>query len=211
MRQGLLKQGATFWTQVPGTPFTVVPGSSQVQERLPGMREWAPRDVVSDVAQQMDAGRPVEDIAADARGQGLLGALGAGGAGGALAGGLAGRLFSGKEGTQPFRDILSKGLNLKGLRGLRNLPGPMKWLPAAGLGAGLLAGGVNWAQGAPQRQEQAQNVGQGLLAENVLQRSALREAVKSNSPYTRSILQGVPLTSANASPPFIMTPGSAGM
>ncbi len=211
MRQGLLKQGTTFWTQVPGTPFTVVPGNSQVQERLPGMREWAPRDTVADIAQQMDAGRPVADIAQDARRRGLLQAAGAGGGLGGIIGALGGRLMGGEAATKPFRDILSQGLNLKNLIGLRNLPGVMKWLPAAGAGAGLLAGGINWQQGARQRQEQAESIGQGLLAENVLQRNALREAIKNDSPYTQSILQGVPATPATASPPFVMTPGSAGM
>ena len=204
---GLLKQGFAVWTRVPGTPFTL-PGAYTPRERLPGMSEWAPRDMIERVSQHLKQNRSIEDIAHAEQNEGLLGRLGLGGAIGATGGGLLGRLLGGEGATAPFKKIISEGLGSKTLAGLKNLPGPMKWAPALGAGAGLLAGASQWGAGRAQRGEQARDVTRGLLAEKVLQRGALSEAVKTRLPYTAPLLRGVPIMSASSPPPYVTVPGS---
>lgn len=207
---GLLKQALAVWTRVPGTPFTL-PGVYRPEERLPGMSEWAPRDIVERVSRKLKQDRSVEDIARSEAAEGLLKDVGFGTAAGGVTGGLLGRLAGGEAATAPLKEILSKGLGKGSLRGLKGLPGPMKLLPLVGAGAGALLGGAGWAGGSRARGEQAKDIARGLLAERVLQRSALREAIKTDLPYTAPILRGVPLMSASSPPPYVATPGSTGV
>lgn len=207
---GLLKEGLAVWTRVPGTPFTL-PGMYHPKERLPGMSEWVPRDVVERVSRLLKKDKSLEEVAHSESGRGLLGQLGFGGVVGGIGGGLLGRLVGGEGAVEPLKNILSQGINSKSLRRLKGLSGPMRWLPLLGAGAGALAGGTSWAKGKQTRGRQSKDVARGLLAERALQRGALREAIQTDLPYTAPILRGVPIMSASATAPYVATPGSTGV
>ena len=202
---GLLKNAnIPLWLR---TPVATVPigGVPQQSERLPGMTEWAPREMVEDVARGVRGGQDVEDIAQEQADKGLLGDVASKGLIGGVGGVLGGRLAGGEAAFEPFHDILKGGIGPgKGLLGnLRRVPLPMKVLPlaGAGLGAGLAVSG--WLGGAPQRKQQTYDVARGLLAERVLQRDALGQAMDRDA----SALKGLPFQSASALPPLVTTRG----
>jgi len=176
------------------------------------MSEWAPRSMVERMARGLHEGQTVDDLAKSERSRGLLRPA----AGGALAGGIGGgvlaRGLGGKATTAPFKEMLEQGLlKNRSLKGLKNLPLSVKLLPLLGAGAGLLTGSALWGAKGDQRERQARQVSRGLLAERVLQRNALKEALKSEQPYNRPLLQGVPLTSASAQTPYAVTLSNTGM
>jgi hypothetical protein len=200
-----------IWTRVPGTPFTL-PGFPSYQERLPGMTGWVPRDVVERVSHALAEGEDINTISEREGLRGLGSNIGMGAGIGGMLGGLGGRLLSGEKGTAPVRELLSKGLNRQTLtKAFRKTPGAMKALPLAGAGLGALLGLGSWGAGVPDRQEDATQVSRGLLAEKVLQQRALEEAVKSDQPYTGSILRGIPISSASAVAPSVAMPGNMGI
>jgi hypothetical protein len=124
-------------------------------------------------------------------------------------GGLGGRLAGGKKALDPVRDLLKRGLTQKTLEGLKNIPKGMRYAPLAGAGLGGLAALSHWTSQEGAREQGAEQVARGLLAEKVLQRRALEEAVKTQKPYTGSILRGLPITSASSPPPYVAMPGGA--
>lgn len=209
-RQGMLKEGVAVWTRVPGTPFTL-PGSPTIRERLPGMMDWAPRDTITRMARGLQKGeKSPEELAETEAQQGAGTNVGLGAVGGLTGGSLLGRLFSGQKGVEPFKKIYEKGLSGKTLRGLKHLPGAMKVLPLLGLLGGSAIGAQHWAQGRDERKGQALDVSKGLLAERILQSSAVQGALKSNNPYSAPLLQGVPISSAQTSMPYVLRAGQVG-
>ncbi len=119
--------------------------------------------------------------------------------------------MGGKATTEPFREILSKGLSKKTFKGLGSLSRGSKLGPLLGAGAGLLAGGALWGSGRKERGQQARDVSRGLLSERLLQRTALRQAVGADLPYSTPLLRGIPLTSASVQPTYVVTPGNIGV
>ncbi|RKY28740.1 MAG: hypothetical protein DRP83_00130 [Planctomycetota bacterium] len=210
MRNGLLKYAGSVWFRPPGVPFTFA-GSPDYQERLTGMTKWAPRGMVENVAEGLQEGRTVEELAQEERSKGLLKSLGVGALAGGTAGGVAGRVVGGEAVAAPFKELLSKGVSRNTLKGLWKIPGSAKLLPLLGIGGGLLAGGALWGAGRGRRESQARQVSRGLLAERVLQRNALKEALKTEQPYNQPLLRGVPLTSASADTPYAVNLPYSGM
>ena len=197
-----------IWTRVPGTPFTL-PGGMSYTERLPGMEGWVPRDVVERVSQALSEGEDIRTLSEREGATGGPGAVATGAGLGGVLGGLGGRLAGGKESLSPIYKLLQKGVTRKTLAGLRKVPPAMRYAPLAGAGLGGLAALGSWAAQSGEREQNAEQVARGLLAEKVLQRRALEEAVKTPKPYTGSILRGVPLTSASSPPPYVAMPGGA--
>ncbi len=196
------------WTRVPGTPFTL-PGSGTYTERLPGMEGWVPRDVVERVSRALAEGEDIRSLASRESREGAGAATSLGAGVGGVAGLLGARLAEGEKGFAPFKDILKRGITRDTLKGLRKIPLSMKLAPAAGAALGGLGMLGSWAAGGPKRGEDAEQVARGLLAEKLLQRRALEEAVKSPRPYVGSILRGLPVTSASSPPPYVTMPGGA--
>lgn len=197
-----------IWTRVPGTPFTL-PGGMSYTERLPGMQEWIPRDVVERVSRALAEGEDIRTISEREGTTGGPAAVATGVGLGGVLGGLGGRLAKGKEAISPIRELLQTGLTQKTLEGLRKMPPAMRYAPLAGAGLGGLAALGSWASQRGEREQGTEQVARGLLAEKVLQRRALEEAVNTPKPYTGSILRGVPLTSASSPPPYVAMPGGA--
>lgn len=199
---GLLKNAdLSIWPRVPGAMITG--GGPAPRERLPGMTEWAPREMVEDVARGLRSGQDVEEIAKEQTGKGLLGNAAVAGLTGAFGGVLGGRLVGGEQSWEPLKGLLSKGFTREGLSGLKKLPLAMKAMPIAGAGLGVGLAAKNWMEQAPHRQKQTYDVARGLLAERVLQRDSLREAMG------REIraLQGIPHQSATQLPPLVISTG----
>jgi len=212
MRNGMLKkEGFAVWTRVPGTPFTL-PGSLTVKERLPGMVDWAPREVVTRVAKGLRSGDdgPVELAEAEAQ-RGLPQHAGVGAVAGTTLGSLLGRLFGGQAAIKPFQEIGQRGIGSSTLRQLKNLPAAMKLLPILGALGGAGVGAKVWERGQEGRRQQALDVSKGLLAERILQSQAIQEALRSNNPYTAPLLRGIPITSASAPVPHVMRYGHIGV
>lgn len=200
--EGILKNAdISIWPRVPGAMITG--GGPAPRERLPGMTEWAPREMVEDVAKGLRSGQDVEEIAKEQAGKGLLGNAAVAGLTGAFGGVLGGRLAGGEKAWEPFRGVLSEGLTPAALRSLKRAPLPMKLLPLAGAGLGVGMATKNWLEEAPHRQKQTYDVARGLLAERVLQRDSLREAMGREL----QALQGVPHQSATALPPLVISTG----
>ena len=167
-RHYFYKAGTTpIWIHVPGTPITL-PGESTKYERLPGMTDWAPRDVVSRVGQGLAQEQDMDDIAENEATRGLGGRAAGGAGGGLLAGAVGARLVGGEAVSAPFKNILKSGINSASLKGLRKLPMKAGLLPLIGLGVGTAAGVGSWAMGRDQRKAQAKSVGKGLLSEQIL-------------------------------------------
>jgi len=204
MSEGLLKYASGVWFRPPGIPFTFA-GTPDYQERLTGMSEWAPREMVERVARGLQEGKSVESIAEKEKGKGLLRSTGVGTVAGGVAGGALGRLRGGEATTAPFKELLEKGVSRSTLRGLKKIPRAAKLGPLLGVGGGLLAGLGSWAAGRNERGRQATQVSRGLLAERVLQRNALKEALRSEAPYNQPLLRGLPVTSASAETPYAVT------
>jgi len=196
------------WTRVPGTPFTL-PGSASYTERLPGMEGWVPREVVERVSRALAEGEDIRSLAQRERQEGAGGATALGAGVGGVTGLLGARLAEGEAGFAPLKDVLKKGVTRDSLRGLSKIPLSMKIAPAAGAVLGGLGMLGHWASQGSKREEDAEQVARGLLAEKVLQRRALEEAVKSPKPYVGSILRGLPITSASSPPPYVTMPGGA--
>ena len=210
----MLKEGLAVWTRVPGTPFTL-PGMPYQKERLPGMTEWAPQPMVERVARGLKGGRDIEEIAGEEKQRDFYPSVGLGMGVGGVGGGLLSRLIGGEKVTVPFREIGRKGISGRTLSALSKLPTHAKVLPLLGLGAGALVGGKQWEEGAPKRQQQALDVSKGLLAERILQQSAINQAVQTaerqhSTPSYRPLLTGVPLVSANTPTPYVVASGNIG-
>ena len=210
MKQGLLKYASGVWFRPPGLPFTFA-GTPDYQERLTGMVEWAPRHMVENVARGLQEGRSVDAMSSEEGRKGLLRNLGVGTLAGGTAGGVIGRIVGGEATTAPFKELLAKGLSRETLSQLKNIPRSAKIGLPLGAGAGLLAGLGAWKSGQGRRERQAREVARGLLAERVLQRNALKEALKTEQPYNQPLLKGVPLTSASAQTPYAVTLGNSGL
>lgn len=175
-RRYFSKEGAVpMWIHVPGTPVTL-PGETTQYERLPGMTDWAPRDVVSRVGKGIAQDKNIQDIAEQEAQRGLLRTTATGAAGGLLGGAMLSRLVGGEAVAAPFKEILKRGISKDTLRGLGHLPRVAKILPLLGLGIGTAAGAGNWAQGRDARRSQAKAVGKGLLSEQILQQHQLNQA-----------------------------------
>lgn len=201
---GLLKNAnIPLWLKVPGATVPIT-GAPPQYERLPGMTEWAPREMIEDVARGIREGKDVEDIAKDQSQKGLLGNAAMAGLTGGFGGVLGGRLLAGNEAWDPFRGVLSEGVSKRTLTGLKNLPWQMKVLPLAGAGLGIGLATKNWANKAPHRQHQSYDVARGLLAERVLQRDALRQSMGRELQTQQSS----PFQSANELPPLVTTRGN---
>jgi hypothetical protein len=201
---GLLKNAnIPLWLRVPGATIPIT-GQPTPEERLPGMTEWAPREMVEDVAQGVRRGRDVEDIAQEQSRKGLLGPAAVAGLTGTVGGVLGARVLGGEEAWAPFKGMLNKGLiNSGGAAELRNLRWPMIALPLAGAGLGVGLAAKNWADEAPHRQRQTYDVARGLLSERILQRDSLGQAIGRET----SSLRGIPHQSANATSPLVLSRG----
>lgn len=201
--EGLLKNAnIPLWLKVPGATVPIT-GAPPPFERLPGMTEWAPREMVEDVAKGLRGGQDVEEIAKEQSGKGLLGNAAMAGLTGTFGGVLGGRLVGGEKAWEPFRGVLSEGVSRRTLAGLKGLPLPMKLLPLAGAGLGIGMATKNWAEQAPHRQKQTYDVARGLLAERVLQRDSLGQAMGREL----QTLQGLPHQSASSLPPLVISTG----
>lgn len=201
--EGILKNAnIPLWLRVPGATVPIT-GAPPPYERLPGMTEWAPREMVEDVAKGLRGGQDVEEIAQEQSRKGLLGNAAMAGLTGTFGGVLGGRLVGGEKAWEPFKGVLSEGFTPSALRGLKKIPLPMKLLPLAGAGLGIGLATKNWSEQAPHRQKQTYDVARGLLAERVLQRDSLREAMGREL----QALQGVPHQSATALPPLVISTG----
>ena len=206
-RPDFIKLGAPIWFHVPGTPFTL-PGTVPQYERLPGMSEWADREVVTRVNKDLEKGTPIKDIEANEANRDLSTHLLRKGIGGGIAGSLAGRVAGGEAATAKFKDILQSGVSKETLRNLKKTPTAMKALPLLGLGGGLAAGLGSWASSRDQRRQQARDVSKGLLAEQVLQNKDLMDTWKDvQQPNT---LAPAPVESATQETPLVTTLGSTG-
>jgi hypothetical protein len=200
---GILKNAAIpLWLRVPGATVPIT-GAPPPYERLPGMTEWAPREMVEDVAKGLRGGQDVEGIAQQQSRKGLLGNAAMAGLTGGFGGVLGGRLVGGEQAWEPFKGVLAKGLNREGLSSLKGLRWPMAVLPLAGAGLGVGLAAKNWAEQAPHRQKQTYDVARGLLAERVLQRDSLRQAMGRELQS----LRGIPHQSANELPPLVISTG----
>jgi hypothetical protein len=168
--------------------------------------------MVERVGERLEKGEDLDTIAKSERGRGLLRSSGVGGLAGAVSGGVLGRLAGGEAASAPFKELVSKGLSKKTLKGLKNIPRAAKILPAAGLGAGLLAGAAGWGAKGKQRESQAREVTRGLLAERVLQRNALRGAIQpEEGTYSQPLLRGIPSETASAQTPYAVTLSNTGL
>ena len=175
------------------------------------MPSWVARKRVEEISRALEEGASTQEISQEQATRGLGPALLYGGGAGTTAGILGARLHGGEAAIAPFKKVLKEGINAKSLGSLKKMPMAMKASPLAGLGLGAAAGMGMWSQGVPRRRREAREVVRGLLAERILQRNALRSALQSNRPYTGSILSGVPITSASASPPHVVIPGNVGV
>jgi hypothetical protein len=206
MRHYFIKEGeAPVWIRVPGTPFTML-GSPTKHERLPGMTEWAPRPVVERMSKGLQQKIDPETLVQREEEEGLPWDAAKGGIGGLTAGALAGRLAGGEATTAPLRELLAKGVSKETLKGLKNVPRAAKILPLAGAGAGALGGAAYWSAGKPARREQAEEVAKGLLSEKILQQHSINQARQSVSA-----LKGLPVETARAESPVVVTPGNTGV
>lgn len=211
MTNGLLKNAYPVWTRIPGTPFTL-PGRPAYRERLPGMTEWASRDMVERMGKGLEQGQTVEDLVQSEGSRGLLRHVGIGALGGGVLGGAAGRLVGGEAASRPLKNVLKSGISRKALSSLKNVPAVAKWAPLAGAGAGLLAGAGLWKGRESERERKAQEVARGLTAERILQHNALKHALMGSAqPESQPLLRGIPLTSANTQVPYAITMSDTGL
>lgn len=203
------KSAVAVWTHVPGTPFTL-PGSPEIKERLPGMVDWAPREMITRIARGLRAGKGPEDLAKAEGMKGLPLTAGGGALAGGTLGAMAGRLIGGQATTQPFKNLWSQGLSRGSLKQLSKIPMSAKMAPLLGLGIGAGVGALKWLKDAPGKRQQAFDVSRGLLAEKVLQEKALGEAKASDQPYTGGLLNNFGSTTATAPIPHVMRYGHLG-
>jgi hypothetical protein len=167
-REGLLKNAFfPIWTRVPGTPFSL-PGNMDPSERLPGMDTWAPRERMERVSAGMHAGVPVDAMMQAEGDRDLVRHTLTGIGAGALGGGMLGRLVGGQESTQPFKDVIQKGLSKETLKELAHLPTSMKALVAAGGIGGALYGADHWSDTKPDRMHQTYETARSLGNDQML-------------------------------------------
>lgn len=198
-----LGEGSPVWVRIPGTPFTMI-GSSTRYERLPGMIEWAPTDVITRVGKGLAKDYPPNFLAEQEGERGLLKNLVGGGVAGTTAGLLGGRLLGGEASLSPVFNLWKKGLSGQTLRNLKNVPLPMKLAPLLGAGLGLAAGKRVWESGKKERENQAKEVSKGLLAEQVLQTDAINRA-------WRALHQKNPAETASSPMPLVASLGTMGV
>jgi hypothetical protein len=167
--------------------------------------------MVERMAKGLDEKKNVEELVQSESGRGLLRNLTMGGLMGSVGGGVLGRIAGGRESMKPFKDIMGKGLSRESLRRVRNVPRISKILALGGAGTGLLAGLGSWHSGRSDRKDMAREVARGLTAEQVLQRNALREAVKTDAPYSRNLLSGISLMPESQQSPHSVTLGHSGL
>jgi len=202
-RHYFIKEGASpVWIHVPGTPFTL-PGERTQYSRLPGMTEWAPRDVVERMGKGLAGDQTVKNLAQAESQQGLPGHLGKGAIGGAVGGAMASRIFGGESVTAPFKNIFKKGITRESLKGLSKLPRSAKILPLLGLGLGAAGGIGSWASGRDAREQEAREVGKGLLSEQILQQHSIGQA--------RRGLAKLPIETASENSTKAVTLGNTGV
>jgi hypothetical protein len=203
---GLFKQAVAIWTKVPGLPFTI-PGNISQHDRLPGMSEWAPRDVISRIGEGMRQGKDLDALVEAEKEEGLGKSLALGAVGGGVGGGLLGRLVSGEAATAPIKDLFAKGTgtSLRGLRGLSKIPTAARALALGGVGLGTLAGGVGWGVGQDARGDTARAVARGLRREQLVQSNAALE----NELLRRQLLTHNPTPSATAAQPLVAQTGKS--
>lgn len=200
----MFKQAVAIWTKVPGLPLTVSNPISQ-PERLPGMTDWAPREVISRMGEGMRRGEDLDALVEQEKNEGMGGTLAKGTALGGIGGGLLGRLVGGEAAVEPAKEILEKGLNMRGLRGLAKTPMAMKALTLGGLGAGALGAGIDWATGRDERGDQARTVARGLRREYTMQQNANMQ----NQVLRQQLLNHNPMPSATASQPLVVQSSKA--
>ena len=209
-RHYFIKEGASpIWIHVPGTPFTL-PGERTQYSRLPGMTEWAPRDVVERMGRGLAEDKSVKSLVEQEKQQGLLSHLVRGSGGGLVGGAIGGRLMGGEAATNPFKQIFKKGLNLKTLKGLSKLPRSAKLLPLLGLGAGAAGGVGMWSQGQDARKREAQEVAKGLLSEQILQQHSIGQARRGLENRSQHLAK-LPADSAFENSPKAVVLGNTGV
>jgi hypothetical protein len=203
---GLFKRAVAIWTKVPGLPFTI-PGTITQHERLPGMSDWAPRDVITRVSERMQQGDDPNDIVESEQGKGLGKSLAIGSAAGGISGGLLGRLVSGEEAVAPIKEIFEHGTgtSLRGLRNLSKIPRAAQALTLGGLGLGALAGGLTWGKDSTRRGETAGDAIRGLDREHL----NLQNAQLQNRVLQQQLLTHNPMPSATAAQPLVAQTGKA--
>jgi hypothetical protein len=203
---GMFKRAIAVGVQVPGLPLTI-PGSFTQYERLPGMSEWAPHEVITRMGKGMHRGEDLDALIEKEKEKGLGKSLAMGAAGGGLGGGLLGRLVSGEAATAPIKKLLREGTgtSLRGLRGLSRIPGAAKALALGGVGLGTLAGSIGWGMGSENRADTARAVAQGLRREQIMQMNANLQ----NRELRRQILNHNPMPSATAAQPLVAQVGKA--
>jgi hypothetical protein len=203
---GLFKRAVAIWTKVPGLPFTV-PGNITQYDRLPGMSEWASRDVITRMGEGMRRGEDLDALVEKEKGEGLGSSIGIGTAAGGLGGGLLGRLVSGEAATAPIKEIFQQGTgtSLRGLRGLSRIPGVAKALALGGAGLGALAGGIGWGMGSGERGDTAHEVARGLRREQTMQSNANLQ----NQLMRHQLLNANPMPSATAAQPLVAQTGKS--
>lgn len=203
---GLFKKAIAIWTKIPGLPFTV-PGNITQYDRLPGMSEWAPRDVITRVSEGLNEGEQPVDLVEKERNKGFAQSIGLGATGGAVGGGLLGRLVSGESAVAPIKEIFEEGTgtSLRGLRNLSKIPRAAKVLTLGGLGLGALAGGSAWGTDIKQRENIARDAVRGLSREHL----TLQNAQLQNKLLQQQLLTPNPMPSATASQPLVAQTGKA--
>lgn len=203
---GLFKKAIAIWTKIPGLPFTV-PGNITQYDRLPGMSEWAPRDVITRVSEGMQEGEDPANIVKKERDKGFSQSVGLGAAGGTIGGGLLGRLVSGEAAVAPIKEIFQEGAgtSLRGLRNLSKIPTAAKALTLGGLGLGALAGGSAWGTDTAQRGNIARDVVRGLSREQL----TLQNAQLQNKILQQQLLAQNPMPSATAAQPLVAQTGKS--
>lgn len=202
-RHYFIKEGSPVWINVPGTPFTL-PGETTKYERLPGMVDWAPRDMVTRVGKGLDKEISPTVLAEQEAERGLPGTLGKGAVGGTTAGLLAAKLLGGDKFLPSIPKMLQSGVTPDMVKRFKSLPRSIKGLPLAGAGVGMLAGLGTWNARKGQRREQAQGVAKGLLTEQILQQHDLNRA-------SLGALQGLPRDSSTEQTPVVATLGNKGL
>lgn len=203
---GLFKKAIAIWTKVPGLPFTV-PGTITQYERMPGMSEWVPRDVITRMGEGMRRGEDLDALVEKEKGEGLGKSLGTGALAGGVGGGLLGRLVSGEAATAPIKEIFQQGAgtSLRGLRGLSRIPGAAKALALGGAGLGALTGGIGWGMGSGERADTAREAARGLRREQIMQANASLQ----NQLMRQQLLNSNPMPSATAAQPLVAQTGKS--
>jgi len=198
----LFKLAVSIYTKVPGLPISV-PGSVMQYERLPGMTDWAPRDMISRMGSGMRHDEDIDALVEAEKNKGLGEEIGLGAAGGGLGGGLLGRLVAGEAATAPVSEMLREGVSARGLRGLSKIPRNAKALALGGTALGALAGGVNWGMHGDERAQTARSVARGLRREQTMQSNANLQ----NQVLRRQLLTENPMPSATAEQPLVAHSG----